>query len=141
MLSTICTRQERQVSGANGGGARILARRILKVARQFGASAQQCWLRDPEKRRRGARVARDGRLDLGEQPGLRPLAHVGVGGAGTDEVLEESGPAGGRGGRADGETGRAARGGALELPAIRAVGQSQHLGASPGYAGGEPVGG
>src|ERR1044072_7058123 len=61
------------------------------MARKFGAPAQKSGLRDPQKGRRRSAVAGDGRLDLGEQARLRPLANVGVVAPRLDEVFQQPG--------------------------------------------------
>ena len=86
-----------------------------------------------------ARVARNRGVDLGQQAGLRPLAHVRPGRPRPDEVLE-SARHGGPVRRADGEPGRAASGSAPELATIRGVGNPQEVRRAPGDAVREPVG-
>src|SRR5215470_11543494 len=128
-------------SGAGTHSAMISARRFLEVAGQFSATAEQRRLRDAEQGGSGPGIAGHDRLDLCEETGFRPLAHIGVARSRADEVLEERGHAVGPGRRAHGQPGRASSRRALELAAVGAVREAEHLRAAPGDARGEAIGG
>ena len=69
--------------------ATIPARRILNLARSFGASTEQRGLGDPEQRCGLAGVSGNRGFDLGQEARLRPLAHIRLSWPRPNDVLEK----------------------------------------------------